>query len=340
MKTTATNKKVRELLTLLREGSLIPRPDFQRRLVWNNKDKSAFLETVLKNYPFPEIYVAAGDVNVETGEGNELLVDGQQRVTTLQQYFTGSPDLVLHGSVKAYSQLTKEEKEAFLQYDVVVRDLGHVEIDIIRSVFQRINATRYALNAMEIHNSRYEGEFKAFGEDLAQRPFFENHRVFSASEIRRMQDVRFALAVGVTVLSTYFNRDDELEEYLARYNDEFLMRDDLLRELDSVFELIEQLRFAAASRLWKKADLFTAIVELYRAICKRGQELTPGPFARTLESFYARVDDPEARADPESDASQYYKAALQATNDRSSRVKRGEVFERLIEDSLRTEELI
>jgi hypothetical protein len=270
----------------------------------------------------------------------DVLVDGQQRVTTLQQYFTGSPDLVLHGSVKSYSQLTKEEKEAFLQYDVVVRDLGHVEIDIIRSVFQRINATRYALNAMEIHNSRYEGEFKAFGEELAQRPFFENHRVFSASEIRRMQDVRFALAVGVTVLSTYFNRDDELEEYLGRYNDEFLMRDDLLRELDSVFEFIEQLRFAPASRLWKKADLFTAIVELHKAICKRRQELTPGPFARTLESFYAAVDDPEARANPENDASQYYKAALQATNDRSSRVKRGEVFEHLIEQSLRTEELI
>ena len=46
MKTTATNRKVRELLTQLREGILIPRPDFQRRLVWNNKDKSAFLGTV------------------------------------------------------------------------------------------------------------------------------------------------------------------------------------------------------------------------------------------------------------------------------------------------------
>src|SRR5215472_14810233 len=135
MKTTATNRKVRELLTLLREGRLIPRPDFQRRLVWNNKDKSAFLETVLKNYPFPEIFVAAGDVNVETGEGTELLVDGQQRVTTLYQYFTGSPDLVLYGSVKPYAELTREQKEAFLQYDVVVRDVGHVDIEIVRNVF-------------------------------------------------------------------------------------------------------------------------------------------------------------------------------------------------------------
>src|SRR5688572_29351583 len=136
MRTTATNRKVRELLTSLREGKLIPRPDFQRRLVWNNKDKSHFLETVLLDYPFPEIYVAAGDVDVETGEGTELLVDGQQRITTLFQYFSSSPDLVLYGNIKPYAELTKERKEAFLQYDVVVRDLGRMDIEVIKNVFR------------------------------------------------------------------------------------------------------------------------------------------------------------------------------------------------------------
>src|SRR5215207_7440753 len=165
MRTTATNRKVRELLTSLREGRLIPRPDFQRRLVWSNKDKSAFLDTVLLNYPFPEVYVAAGNVDVETGVGTELLVDGQQRLTTLYQYFNASPDLVLSGNVTPYARLSRDEKEQFLQYDVVVRDLGAVDIDVLRGDFQRINATKYALNAMEIHNSRYEGEFKKFAEE-------------------------------------------------------------------------------------------------------------------------------------------------------------------------------
>ena len=103
--------------------------------------------------------------------------------------------------MKPYGDLTKEEKEAFLQYDGVVRDLGLVEIEVLRNVFRRINATRYALNAMEIRKSRFEGEFKAFGEQFAQRPFFESHRVFSAAEIRRMQDARFALILACTALS-------------------------------------------------------------------------------------------------------------------------------------------
>jgi len=334
MKTTATNRKVRELLTQLREGVLIPRPDFQRRLVWNNKDKSSFLGTVLLNYPFPEVYVAVGTVDVETGKGTELLVDGQQRLTTLLQYFTGSPDLVLYGGVKSYADLTKEEKEAFLQYDVVVRDLGLVEIEVLRNVFQRINATRYALNAMEIHNSRFEGEFKAFGEQFAQRPFFESHRVFSASEIRRMQDARFALIVACTALSTYFNRDDELEEYLRRYNDEFPMRTELERELDAVLELVDQMNFPAQSRLWKKADLFTAIIEVHSAMFKRQKQFSPLSVAEQLTTFYSQVDNMDFHGDPESDPSRYYKASLQATNDRSSRVTRGEIIRGRLEASV------
>jgi Protein of unknown function DUF262 len=335
MKTTGTNRKVRELLAQLREGKLIPRPDFQRRLVWSNKDKSAFIETVLLNFPFPEVYVAAGEVDVETGEGKELLVDGQQRLTTLRQYFTASPDLILYGNVKPYSELSKEQKEAFLQYDVVVRDLGLVEVEVLRAVFQRINATRYALNAMEIHNSRFEGEFKAFGEEFAQRAFFESHRVFSASEVRRMQDVRFTLVVGATVLSSYTNRDDELEDYLGRFNDDFPMRQDLERELDTALEFVDAMRFPHTSRLWKKADLFSAIVEIHAAIYKRQKTLMPEAVAAAFADLYAKVDDPAARAEPETDAARYYKAALQATNDRSSRVTRGEILRGLL-DSVAT----
>lgn len=330
MKTTGTNRKIRELITSVREGNLIPRPDFQRRLVWNNKDKSSFLETVLMNYPFPEIYVASGEVDVETGEGTELLVDGQQRISTLYQYFTSSPDLILSKSVRPYIELSKEQKEDFLQYVVVVRDLGPVDIEIIRNVFQRINATRYALNAMEIHNSRYEGAFKDFTEEFAQRPFFESHRVFSVSEIRRMQDMRFVAVLAATILSTYFNRDDELEEYLRRFNDEFPTQKDLESELDTVFAFIEHMDMPTHSRIWKKADLFTLIVELHSVFFKRGLLLENKKLADKLKSFYMVIEDAESRKDPKGDPAKYYKAALQATNDRSSRITRGEIIRKIL----------
>src|SRR3989442_6662758 len=136
--------------------------------------------------------------------------------STHYQYFIGSTELRLGKEIPAYNQLAQEKKIAFLEYDVVIRDLGKMSIDEIKRVFQRINSTNYALNAMEIHNSPFEGEFKQFGEQIAGLTFFEKHAVFSANDVRRMQDLRFVLVFTTTIMSTYFNRDDELESYLER----------------------------------------------------------------------------------------------------------------------------
>jgi len=228
---------------------LVSRPDFQRRLVWLNKDKIDFIKTVLDGYPFPEIYIAAGKVDAITGEGKEVLVDGQQRLTTLKQYFEGSPDLKLSKEIVPYSNLTEQQKIGFLEYDVVVRYLGQVSQDEIIEVFRRINSTSYSLNAMEIHNSMFNGEMKRFAEDLARDRFFEKYRVFSASDIRRMYDTRFALSIIITVMSEYFDRDTNFENYLYRYNDELENKEFLSSKFQEVFQFVTKCRLSRISRI-------------------------------------------------------------------------------------------
>lgn len=336
MRTTATNRRLRVLLTAIREKSLIPRPEFQRRLVWSNKHKIAFLQTVLMEYPFPEIYVAAGEVNSETGEATELLVDGQQRISTLLQYFIGSDELKLPSDIPPYSDLPHERKLRFLEYDVVVRDLGNLSIDKIKEVFQRINSTDYALNPMEVHNARYEGAFKRFGEELASQDFFDRHRVFSSSDVKRMQDLRLVLIIVITLMSTYFNRDDELEAYLDRFNDDFEEGDDVRARLVEIFNFIELAGFDPRSRVWKKADLFTLIIELDRALNREHLDLDPNEVGNRLSTFYKEVDlgvdTPDESFTVNRDVVDYYKASLQATNDRSSRIRRGDIISRLLKE--------
>lgn len=149
-----------------------------------------------------------------------MLVDGQQRLTTLYDYFHGSNELRLK-DVIPYDKLNNLQKTNFLEYEVVVRDLGVMEIDQIKEVFRRINSTSYALNAMEIDNARYDGEFKRLADELSQDDLFEDSKFFSPNEVRRMGDLRFVLSLLVTMMSQYFNRDEEITSYLERYNDEF-----------------------------------------------------------------------------------------------------------------------
>ncbi len=328
MKTAPTNKKVRELITMVKESKLIPKPEFQRRLVWSRDDKNHFLDSVLRGYPFPEIYFADGEVDLATGQGTQLLVDGLQRVSTLLQYFDGDSALKLT-SVPAYRDLSEEDKKAFLHYDVAVRDLGAIDRDQIIEVFKRLNATKYSLLDIEINNAVYAGALKRFCEAMAERDFFKSHGVFTPRDLKRMGDLRYVLAVIGTFIQGYFNRDDAFEALLDRYNDEFEIGPDIESRLERVFSFLDECAFESESRAWKKADLFTLLVELDQALRTGPDELQPSQVLERMSAFYSGVD--EASIDQVRIHSIYYKAALQASNDKINRVRRGLIVAGILE---------
>ena len=332
MKTSATNRRIRVLMTAIRDELLIPRPEFQRRLVWRNHHKESFLSTVLTDYPFPEIYVAAGDINPDTGEGTEMLVDGQQRLTTLYQYFSGSDDLKFK-DIPPYAKLSDKEKLDFLEYEVVIRDLGNKSIPDIIEVFQRINSTQYSLNAMEIHNARFDGEFKKFTEELAEDNFFNDNNVFRTNDIRRMGDLVFCLSIIISVLAGYFNRDALHEEFLSNYNDEFPHADELRTNFSRVFRLINDCQFDPKCRVWRKADLLTLIIELYYAVNEKKATLEVDSLATALNQFYTEVNSARDNEHANDNVVSYHKAALQASNDRANRIRRGKIIAEIIQQN-------
>lgn len=334
MQVAAGPRRIHSLLNGLRTEALVPDPGFQRRLVWSNKHKSAFIDTVLRGYPFPEIYIAAGEVNPETGEATEMLVDGQQRLTTLRQYVEASEDLELSDGVIPFVELSDEQKKSFYNYQVVVRDLGHTSTSEIKEIFKRINSTNYSLNAMEIHNAKYDGEIKQFADKLSQDSFFKEHRVFSSTDIRRMRDVSFALSVIITVMSTYFSLENEFESYLRQYNNEFEEKQTLKIEFQKVFQFINKCSLPEKSRAWRKSDLFTLIIEIHRALFKDEVNIEPIEIGKRLLHFYDLVNK-SAKADEEfatkhSRIMEYYNAAIQGTNNRTNRTKRGQIIKDII----------
>jgi hypothetical protein len=332
VKTSATNRRIHQLLSAVSEGKLNPRPDFQRRLVWTNDDKVSFIRTVRRGLPFPEIYVCAGSLNPDTGESTEYLVDGQQRVTTLHQYFKGLGGLRLGDSVKPYAGLSTTEKEEFLEYEVVVRDLGKHDIAQIREIFELINSANYALNSVEIKNARYAGAFKKFCEQVAGRAEFKAWKIFKLSDVKRMQDLRYCLVLVATLLSTYFNRDDGIEDYLSRFNDTFPDEMRLQSELDQCFAFVRGLGLPLASRAFRKTDLFSLLVEVHRALFKRAVTLDSAGVGLRLQDFYADVETASSSEGGGSKLARlYYWSTVRAAIDRGNRVRRGEILQNILD---------
>ena len=331
MKTSATNRRIHQLLTAIGEKRLNPRPDFQRRLVWTNDDKLNFLKTVLRGLPFPEIYICAGTLDPDTGIATEFLVDGQQRITTLHQYFKGMSTLRLGKGIPAYSLLSTESKEQFLEYEVVVRDLGKHDLKDIREIFELINSANYALNTIEVKNARYAGEFKKFCEGVADRQEFKDWKIFKLNDVRRMQDLRYCLVLVATMMSTYFNRDEDIEDYLQKYNDVFPEAEQLGQQIDASFAFVRDLQLPADSRAFRKTDLFSLLVEIRRALFSRKIAIEPEGVADRLTEFFLGVDGAAASTSKDDLAIAYYRSTVRAAIDRANRYRRGEILQGVID---------
>lgn len=327
MKTASTNKKIREIIGLVKDLKLIPRPEFQRRLVWTRDDKNHFLDSIIRGYPFPEIYLSDGEVDLETGAGTQLLVDGLQRVSTMIQYFDADPDLKLT-VIPNYKDLPDDQKKAFLQYDVAVRDLGSISKEEVIEVFKRINSTKYSLTDIEVNNAVYSGALRKFAEHISLNNFFAENFVFSSLDYKRMGDLRFSLLLIVTIMGGYSNRDDEFEGFLARYNDDFFEKKAIEIGLSKVFEFIEECGFSKKSRIWRKADLFTVVIEMYIALIDEKLNLDPLLVVNGLQNLFDEIDTTVISEVYISGI--YYKAALQASNDRLNRLRRGVIVAGII----------
>ncbi len=144
-----------------------------------------------------------------------------------------------------YKELNEDEKREFLQYDVAVRDLERtISREEVVEAFRRLNATKYSLLDIEVNNAVYAGAMKRFAERLASDPFFERHSVFNALDLKRMGDLRYALTIVISMLSGYFNRDDDFQPLLERYNDDFPLEGEIFERFQRVVSFIEECGFS------------------------------------------------------------------------------------------------
>lgn len=325
---------VNELIRAVKEKRLLLDPPFQRRQVWTASVRDHFLETLTLGLPFPEIFIVTGQIDPATHNQVDHLVDGQQRVSALRAYVEGSEDIT-YEKVRRYSDLDPAEQKQFLQYPVAVRKLPQVDDKTVADIFNRINSTDFSLKATERYNALFTGEYRKYCEALAGHSFFKLHKTFTTADWKRMGDMTFTLTLVTTLLAGYFRREEELADYLERFNDAFPEADAVTTQLEAAFEFIDACQFPLKCRVWKKTDLFTLLVETCFVTRTRKATLTPLTAGPRLTAFYAAVDslystDPSgatesARSVP-SNVLRYMKAATKATNDKYARVDRSEVI--------------
>lgn len=323
IKPSVTNPTIADVYQLISEGKLVLRPDFQRRFVWTQEHQEDFIDTILAGLPFPEIYVCEGEIDVQKLRTTRLVIDGQQRLTTIRNYIEAhfADPLV---KVPTYQSLTKERKQDFLSYQIVMRDLGKVDIETTREIFRRINLTKFKLDDVEIHNAIYDGQFIQAAKYILGNVELEKYGVLRESEFTRMADLHFILLIMATLENGgYFAQDREVEPKVSGFNETYPNRDHMIALLIKTFAIIRDLNLPIDSMWFRKSNFFTLVVELASNI-----EILPPDLKDRLLTLEKLVMF--NKTNPDSEFYKYYSYMYQATHGRQARVVRADFFDMFV----------
>jgi hypothetical protein len=357
----ANNSKIIELYNKMRAGQISINSDYQRKLVWKKQHKFDFIDTILRNYPFPEIYLAPGSLDQEKLILVDEIVDGQQRLTTIRDYINGVDVFSLPKlPIARFSELSAPEKTSFLNYEVSIRYLKSVSQTQIRDIFQRINKTDYALNTTERLNAQWgESEFICFCKqivepefdseavqyiiDPANRSIFlsffhgedDDESIFSPTDRTRMIAVQYMMTVIATMdFGEYFARNERVAYYIKSFNDAFPQAGGLENRLVRVVQFIQKLRLERTSRWFNKANLLTLLVELDKA---EVEEIDPEMLSELLSQLNQRWMLDEVGLNESSPLSiqevVYIGYAREAVNQKAAREFRGEFVRGLFQQA-------
>lgn len=187
----------------------VPR-EYQRNFIWNDKDKSYFIESVLMGLPIPFMFFA------DTDDGRIEIVDGAQRTQTLVQF--AQNDLRLN----ELSVLTESNGLLFNDLDIAVqRRFLNTTIRVVfleegttkqvrQEIFKRINTSGRLANPSEIRRGSFDGPFKLFLEECVKDPLFS----YLAPRTKMVED-RYE---GFELLSRFFAYSDSYKENFADYD--------------------------------------------------------------------------------------------------------------------------
>ena len=197
METRQEYLSVEDLVELRKTDFMVPNPEYQRGEVWTRDQQRKLIDSVLREYQLPIIYLH--DITkIVAGKTQERLeiIDGQQRTSALRNFVEGAFSLYNVDDFEAkfpaflqkyecpwggkyFTGLSNELQSKLLKTKLPVAFIKTEDHNEVRDLFVRLQSGR-PLNAQERRDS-YPGEFTEFILKLGGKPAlprFPGHEFF------------------------------------------------------------------------------------------------------------------------------------------------------------------
>ena len=224
---------ISEFYNWYKDDNLKLSPKYQRGLVWNEKAKSYFLDTIIKGLPSPSIFIREHTNPIEKKTKREV-IDGQQRMNAIIEFVDNKFTILkTHNKIYAgvlYSDLPEEVQKNILSYELPTEVILIDDDSQIYDMFQRLNTNNMTLNAQELRNAKYWGDFKTFITNQAEiyRSFFIDIKMFNSKELVRMKEFEYISSLSINLIQGV------VDENKAKIDAVYQKYDLLFSEVDEV----------------------------------------------------------------------------------------------------------
>lgn len=244
------------------------RPDFQRNEVWTRAAQIMLIDTILRGIPIPKIYIKSV---IRDGNTYRIVIDGQQRLTAIlnfvQNKFALNKPYIGEFMGMKFQDLPSGVQDDILQYSIDINEFFNPTDEEIRDLYSRVNKYTVQLNKQELRRADFPGDFVALAEELAETKLFEQAKIFSIKQRRRMLDVEYIEELLTIILKGIQDKKDYLdsvcEEYMEMENRADVASDfiGVIDDLTVIFDL-EQFPMSV-TRFKQKSDFYSLFASVY-----------------------------------------------------------------------------
>jgi len=184
-------------------GDLDIRPAFQREFIYKDKQRSAVINTITKDYPLNLMYWSVRD------DGKFEVIDGQQRTISVCQYVNGDFSF----NDRFFYNLQDNEKEHILDYKIMIYMCSGTDSEKLEW-FKTINIAGEKLADQELRNAVYNGSWCS-----------DAKRYFSKRECVAY-NIASSYITGVAIRQDYLETalkwisEDSIEAYMANHQND------------------------------------------------------------------------------------------------------------------------
>lgn len=246
------------------------RPDFQRNEVWSKAAQIMLIDTIIKGVPIPKVYIKS---IIQGGNTYRVVIDGQQRLTAILKFVNNELALkkpyIGDYQGKKFEELPPDIQNQILRYKIDINEIFNPTDEEIRDLYSRVNKYTVQLNKQELRRADFPGDFIRLAEELSENKFFEEAKLFSVKQRRRMLDVEYIEELLTVILEGIQDKKDYLDSVCEKY----MQLDDQADIVDTFTGIIDDIALVFDSnafpmkdtRFKQKSDfysLFACIFEL------------------------------------------------------------------------------